>query len=117
MMPVLMGLDSLWRQLERLEHAHRPDARRRPGFTYYDDSDDPQARTSRVQRVREALFFSGEEAGHIPAERLAGINLSTVLHILLDACKDAALYWGVPTRSEGVTRRSRTDPRQAKSKA
>jgi hypothetical protein len=94
MMPLLMGLDSLWWRLERLEHEHRPEAWRRPGYRYYDDFDDQEARTGRVQRVRGALFFSGVEAGSILAERLAGINLSAVLRILLDACKDVAVYWG-----------------------
>jgi hypothetical protein len=47
-----------------------------------------------VQRVRAALFFSGGEAGRILGERLAGIDLSAVLSILLNACKDVAVYWG-----------------------
>jgi len=94
MMPLLMGLDSLWRQLESLEHDHRAEAWQRPGFTYHGNFDEQQARTGRVDRVRNALFFSGGEAGHIVAEQLAGINLSSVLHILLDACKDVAVYWG-----------------------
>jgi hypothetical protein len=94
MMPLLMGLDSLWRQLESLERDHRAEAWQRPGFTYYGNFDDQQARTGRVERVRSALFFSGVEAGHIVAERLAGINLSSVMNILLDACRDVAAYWG-----------------------
>src|SRR5512140_3651250 len=92
-MPLLMGLDVLWGQLERLEHAHRPEAMRRPGYQYDDDFDDLEARTGRVQRLRGALFFSGMGAERILAERLAGINLSGMLRILVDACKDVALYW------------------------
>lgn len=94
MMPLLMGLDMLWQQLERLEHEHRPEALRRPGYKYYDDFDDLEARAGRVQRLRSVLFFSGVQAEGILAERLAGINLSGVLRILVDACKDVALYWG-----------------------
>ena len=94
MMPLLMGLDSLWRRLESLEHEHRPEAWQRPGFTYHGDFENRRDRTGRVHRVRNALFFSGVEAGHLVAERLAGINLSSVIHILLDACKDVAVYWG-----------------------
>lgn len=94
MMPLLMDHDNLWRHLEKLEHEHRPEAGRRPGYSYYDDFDDQEARRGRVHRVRGALFFSSMEAGRILGERLAGIDLSAVLSILLNACKDVAVYWG-----------------------
>jgi hypothetical protein len=93
MMPLLMGLDHIWRRLESLEREHRT-AARRPGFTHYDDFDDQQARAGRVDRVRSALFFSGVEGRGMLAARLAGIDLSTMIQILLDACKDVAVCWG-----------------------
>ena len=93
MMPLLMGLDAVWRTLESLEREHRT-AGRRPGFTYHDDFDDQQARSGRLQRVRNALFFSGVAARDMLTARLSGIDLSTVIEVLLNACKDVAVCWG-----------------------
>ncbi len=92
MMPLLMGLDHVWWQLERLESQQRR-AARHAGFAP-NDFEDLEARTGRVARVRSALFFSGGEASRMLAARLSGIDLSTVIETLLNACKDVAVYWG-----------------------
>ena len=86
-----MDLNSVWWDLERLEremrHAYRHGHVQHSAF----ESDNP---INRVSEVRSALWRSTHIAGHMLAERLAGIDLSGVLGILLDACKDIALYWG-----------------------
>jgi hypothetical protein len=48
----------------------------------------------RVQRVRRALDKSGPRAERMIAERLAGIDFSTVWSILIQAVKDIAFYLG-----------------------
>jgi hypothetical protein len=48
----------------------------------------------RVQRVRLALNDSGPVAERMIAERLAGIELSTIWSILIQAVKDVAFYLG-----------------------
>lgn len=48
----------------------------------------------RVNRVRKALDDSGPIAQRMIAQRLAGIDLSAIWSILIDACKDIALYYG-----------------------
>jgi hypothetical protein len=49
---------------------------------------------SRVQRVRQALFDSGPLAERMIAERLAGIDFTTVWPILIQAVQDIALILG-----------------------
>ncbi|WKB52328.1 DUF6861 domain-containing protein [Eleftheria terrae] len=49
---------------------------------------------SRVDRVTEALYRSGEETRRIVVNRLAGLEVSMILDILIEACKDIALYYG-----------------------
>lgn len=49
---------------------------------------------TRVERVRSALNQSGPVAEGIIATRLAGIDFSMVWNILVEACKDIALYYG-----------------------
>jgi len=93
MMPLLLGPDTLWWKLESLEDEYRR-ADGHSGYMPYDDHDDREARSGRVDRVRSALFFSGVEARSMLTARLAGIDLSTVIQILLDACKDVAMCWG-----------------------
>jgi hypothetical protein len=41
-----------------------------------------------------AVSFSGVEAGDMLVARLSGLDLHTVVRILLDACKDVAVCWG-----------------------
>lgn len=53
-----------------------------------------RAQAGRVDRVRQALDASGPIAQRLLAERLAGIDLSSVWHLLLSACRDIALYYG-----------------------
>ena len=101
MMPLRMGLDTVWRTLETLEREHRT-AASRPGFSRHDDFDDQQARSGRVHRVRNALFFSGVEARDMLTARLSGIDLSTVIDVLLNACKDVAVCWGGSVRAGGA---------------
>lgn len=57
---------------------------------------------SRVSRVRQALSDSGPMAQRLAVERLSGINLSTIWHILLEACKDVALYYGGSVAAGGI---------------
>jgi hypothetical protein len=78
MMPLLMGLDTIWWKLESLEREHHA-AARRPGFKYYDDFDDQEARSGRVQRVRMAVSFSGVEAGDMLVARLSGLDLQCLM--------------------------------------
>lgn len=49
---------------------------------------------SRVQRVREALNLSGPLAQQRMVQTLAGIDLSSIWNILVEAVKDIALYYG-----------------------
>lgn len=49
---------------------------------------------SRVERVRSALNRSGPIAQGMITSRLAGIDLSMIWGILVEACKDIALYYG-----------------------
>lgn len=93
MMPLLMGLVTLWWRLESLERLHRG-AAGDPDDRPYDDFADREACTGRVDRVRSALFLSGLKARHMLGARLPGIDLSTVIDVLLNACKDAAVCWG-----------------------
>jgi hypothetical protein len=48
----------------------------------------------RVQRVQQALEISGPIARRLIVERLVGIDLSSIWTVLLDACKEIALYYG-----------------------
>lgn len=57
---------------------------------------------SRVSRVREALDRSGPLAQRMVMESLSGINLSTIWHILVEACKDIALYYGGSVAAGGI---------------
>jgi hypothetical protein len=49
---------------------------------------------SRVQRVRRALDDAGPIAERMIAQRLAGIDFSTIWHILIQATQDIAFYLG-----------------------
>ena len=82
-----MDLNVLWWDLERLERdLRRAHTRDRP--------QDPHGLIDRVGNIRTALRQSTSIAGQTPVARLAGIDLSGILGILLDACRDIALYWG-----------------------
>ena len=48
----------------------------------------------RVDSVRRALRDSGPMAGRLMAKRLSGIDLSAIWGILIEVCKDIALYYG-----------------------
>ncbi len=74
-----MDLNVLWWDLERLER---------------DRPQDPHGLIDRVGNIRTALRQSTSIAGQTLVARLAGIDLSGILGILLDACRDIALYWG-----------------------
>ncbi|WP_431477785.1 DUF6861 domain-containing protein [Massilia eburnea] len=52
------------------------------------------SQSSRVRRVRHALEQSGDMARRIIADRLAGIDMSSIWGILVEVCKDIALYYG-----------------------
>lgn len=52
------------------------------------------SQSSRVERVQRALEQSGDMARRIIAQQLSGIDLSSVWHILIEVCKDMALYYG-----------------------
>ncbi|WP_090436664.1 DUF6861 domain-containing protein [Duganella sp. CF458] len=52
------------------------------------------AQGKRVERVQRALEQSGDMARRIIAHQLSGIDLSTIWHILVEVCKDIALYYG-----------------------
>lgn len=52
------------------------------------------SQSSRVRRVRYALEQSGDVARRIIVERLAGIDMSSIWDILVEVCKDIALYYG-----------------------
>lgn len=82
-----MDLNVLWWDLERLER----DLRR--AYTR-DRPQDPHGLIDRVGNIRTALRQSTSIAGQTLVARLAGIDLSGILGILLDACRDIALYWG-----------------------
>jgi len=56
----------------------------------------------RVNRVRQALNDSGPMAQNMIADRLSGINLSAIWHILVSACQDIALYYGGSAVAGGV---------------
>lgn len=82
-----MDLNVLWWDLERLERELRHAYTR-------DRPQDPYGLLDRVGNVRTALRQSTSIAAQSLVTRLAGIDVSGVLGILLDACKDIALYWG-----------------------
>lgn len=52
------------------------------------------SQSSRVRRVKYALELSGDVARRIIADRLAGIDMSSIWDILVEVCKDIALYYG-----------------------
>lgn len=97
------GLAAVWQELERIQQQWIPrpgeNARytdtggwaRRMGQHAMDSVADPWRR---VQRVRQALEISGPIARGLIVERLAGIDLSSIWTVLLDACKEIALYYG-----------------------
>ncbi|WKB52203.1 DUF6861 domain-containing protein [Eleftheria terrae] len=53
-----------------------------------------EGQMSRVERVTDALYRSGEETRRIIVHRLAGLEVSVILDILIESCKDVALYYG-----------------------
>jgi hypothetical protein len=55
---------------------------------------DIASQMSRVERVRLAIADSGELARHIITNRLTGISLDAIWHILIASCEDIALYYG-----------------------
>lgn len=97
------GLAAVWQELERIQQQWIPrpgeNARytdtggwaRRVGLHAMDSIADPWRR---VQRVQQALEISGPIARQLIVERLAGIDLSSIWTVLLDACKEIALYYG-----------------------
>lgn len=102
-----MGLDDLrsqaWAALERLQQQWQGALGTRPVFDSVGRSISSgvsrvqghwDSAVSRVERVHSALQQSGPVARNLIAERLAGINLELIWHILLEACKDIALYYG-----------------------
>ncbi|WP_426342227.1 DUF6861 domain-containing protein [Pseudoduganella sp. S-14] len=52
------------------------------------------SQSSRVERVQRALEQSGDMARRIIVQQLSGIDLSSIWHILIEVCKDMALYYG-----------------------
>ncbi|WEF32821.1 hypothetical protein [Pseudoduganella chitinolytica] len=52
------------------------------------------AQLGRVERVRAALTKSGPLAGKIIIQTYSGINISTIVGILVSACQDFALCYG-----------------------
>lgn len=56
----------------------------------------------RVNRLRKALDDSGPMAQRMVVDRLSGINLSTIWHILVSACQDVALYYGGSVAAGGI---------------
>lgn len=97
------GLAAVWQELERIQQQWIPrpgeNARytdtggwaRRMGVHAMDSIADPWRR---VQRVQQALEISGPIARRLIVERLVGIDLSSIWTVLLDACKEIALYYG-----------------------
>lgn len=104
----------VWRDLERKEDELRWGGYHASGGQQY-DSMGRRASSSghfnagwaheqmgRVSRVRQALSDSGPMAQRLVVERLSGINLSTIWHILLSACQDVALYYGGSVAAGGI---------------
>ena len=73
------NLDHIWFELSDIE--------RRLPYGWHEQM-------GRVNSVRCALRDSGPMAGRLMAKRLAGIDLSAIWDILIEACKDIALYYG-----------------------
>ncbi len=99
----MKGLASLWRELERIQQEWLAG----PGTqSRYSDHSGLTRRVSahvmeglidpwrRVQRVRQALDLSGPVARRLIVQRLSGIDLSDIWTVLLEACKEIALYYG-----------------------
>lgn len=76
----------VWFQLQRIEDElyAKADGWKRTLDAYKD----------RTIRVRTALSLSESVALHEMGRHLAGINISTIWHILIAVCKDIALYYG-----------------------
>jgi len=97
MMPFLLSLHTVWSRLDDLQREQNARPRRsglspyasdmRPTTDYFDPG-------ARVRCVRTALWMSKDRACGMLAERLSGINLSTVLGVLIAACEDVAVVWG-----------------------
>jgi hypothetical protein len=58
--------------------------------------------SSRVMRVKESLEMSAPIAKDRLVAMFAGIELSSILDILMAICKDIALYWGSSVLAGGV---------------
>lgn len=86
-----MDLRLVWWQLERRESETQRAERHRLSLRSAPDLDGP---INRIWQVRSALQQSTIVASNRLVMRFAGIDLSNVLHILLDACRDMALCWG-----------------------
>lgn len=102
----------VWRDLERKEDELRWGGYHPGGGEQYDSMGRRASSSSyggwaheqmsRVSRVRQALSDSGPMAQRLAVERLSSINLSTVWHILLEACKDVALCYGGSVAAGGI---------------
>jgi hypothetical protein len=97
MMPALLSLHTVWSRLDGLQREQnaRP---RRSGMSPYASDMRPTTGhfgpSARVRCVRTALWMCKERACGMLVERLSGINLSTVLGVLIAACEDVAVVWG-----------------------
>lgn len=102
-----MGIDDLraqaWAALDRLQQQWQGSIGIRPVFDSMGRSISGgvsriqwqwDSAVGRVERVQAALEQSGPVARGLLAQRLAGIDLQLIWHILLQACKDIALYYG-----------------------
>lgn len=108
------GLMHLWGDLERFEDSlsrggrggwmngpREFDSFGRPFGSLHGSIGVPHE-TSRVQRVRNALRRSGDLAKDMIVRSLAGIDLSTIWDILIEAVKDMALCYGASVVGGGV---------------
>jgi hypothetical protein len=101
--PLPTDIASIWAELGRLEqrlsfgnglHVAYDSLGREKRANHYGHWGNFDEQLSRVERVRRALFDSGEAAKRIVVGRLAGIDLSSIWSILIEACKDIALIYG-----------------------
>lgn len=103
------GFDDLWRvwkDLERKEHDLRwgggfagaglqyDSMGRRMGSSSHGSGGWLGEQFGRVERVRRALRDSGPVARQMVVQTFAGIEMSTVVDMLVAACEDFALYYG-----------------------
>jgi Novel toxin 15 len=94
---------TFWRMLEQIQQKWSP----RPGeFSRSIDviglgrrggahlSDGLHEQWRRVERVKQAMNLSGSIAFQLICAKLPGIDLTSIWSVLLNACKEVALYYG-----------------------